>query len=284
MIRLAAIIVPLSLASFIYTSISNTIAAQIKIANDLAVELHLKVDIPALSPTQVPPPTSVTQLQQFAVAMRATYSRANQLNRLVANSVWNPMTNGRREVTDQDSKIDRARDGGSEHSEASTTPPLATKGSEEVSANPWRQMEIRSNLNANSSSEVRAEVDRLTMVYQKVRLYASNVQNQTMVIWGAISTCILPVLYALLGACAAVLRAFSKQVETRTFAPSYATPARFIIAAIGGGIVGLFNNFSIDQALSLSPLAVAFLIGYAADIFFSFLEGSMQNLGKSKSI
>jgi len=138
-------------------------------------------------------------------------------------------------------------------------------------------------LNANSMCEVRAEVDRLTKVYQEVRLYATNVQDQASVFWGAISTCILPVLYALLGACAAVLRAFSKQVEARTFAPSYATPARFVIAAIGGGIVGLFNNFSIGQALSLSPLAVAFLIGYAADIFFSFLEGSMQNLGKAKS-
>jgi hypothetical protein len=144
-------------------------------------------------------------------------------------------------------------------------------------------MEITPTLNANSMCEVRAEVDRLTRVYQEVRLYATNVQDRTSLYWGAISTCFLPVLYALLGACAAVLRAFSKQIEARTFAPSYATPARFVIAAIGGGIVGLFNNLSIDQALSLSPLAVAFLIGYAADIFFSFLEGSMQNLGKGKS-
>jgi hypothetical protein len=91
------------------------------------------------------------------------------------------------------------------------------------------------------------------------------------------------VLYALLGACAAVLRAFSKQVEARTFAPSYATPARFVIAGIGGSVVGLFNNVAIGQGLSLSPLAVAFLIGYATDIFFSFLEGSTQNLDRGKS-
>jgi hypothetical protein len=86
----------------------------------------------------------------------------------------------------------------------------------------------------------------------------------------------------LLGACAAVLRAFTQQLEARTFAPTYATPAPFIIAAIGGGVVGLFNNFSIGQGISLPPLAAAFLVGYAADIFFSFLEGSMQNLGKAK--
>jgi len=73
-------------------------------------------------------------------------------------------------------------------------------------------------------------------------------------------------------------RCFTQQVEARTFAPSYPTPARFIIAAIGGGVVGLFNNFSIGQGLSLLPLAIAFLVGYAANLFFSFLEGSMQNL------
>jgi len=46
--------------------------------------------------------------------------------------------------------------------------------------------------------------------------------------------------------------------------------------------VGLFSNLTIGQGASLSPLAVAFLIGYAADIFFSFLEGSMQNLRAAK--
>ena len=296
---LAVLIVPLSMISFIYTSITNTITAQLKIANDLAVALHLEVDTPATSPTQVPPPGSVTQLQQFAVAMRAAYGRAGQLNWLVADSVWNPLRGEHGREADPESKrsdpqfnttrqgttkTDKENDGASGQPGASTTAqPQSSKGSEEAPKRAWGRMELKSNLNANSLSEVRAEVDNLTKVYQEVRLYATNVQDQTSVIWGAISTCILPVLYALLGACAAVLRAFSKQIEARTFAPSYATPARFIIAAIGGGIVGLFNNFSIGQAMSLSPLAIAFLIGYAADIFFSFLEGSMQNLGKGKS-
>jgi hypothetical protein len=79
-----------------------------------------------------------------------------------------------------------------------------------------------------------------------------------------------------------VLRTFTQQLNTRTFAPTYATPARFVIAAIGGGVVGLFNNFLVGQNTSLSPLALAFLVGYAADIFFSFLEGAMQNLDKAK--
>jgi hypothetical protein len=78
-----------------------------------------------------------------------------------------------------------------------------------------------------------------------------------------------------------VLRAFTQQLTARTFAPSYATPARFYIAGIGGGVIGLFNNV-FGENLSVSPLAIAFLMGYATDIFFSFLEGTTQTLAKGK--
>jgi len=54
----------------------------------------------------------------------------------------------------------------------------------------------------------------------------------------------------------------------------------FFIALIGGMIVGLFGNIS---GTSLSPLALAFLVGYAADVFFSFLEGLLQNFRKPKA-
>jgi hypothetical protein len=145
----------------------------------------------------------------------------------------------------------------------------------------FEEMQITAGL-PTTASALEQETTRLTKVYQDVRLFATNVQDATAIIWGAVSTCILPVLYALLGACAYVLRAFTQQTEARTFAPSYATPARFIIAAIGGGVVGLFSNFTIGQGISLSPLAIAFLIGYAADIFFSFLEGSVQSLRGGK--
>jgi hypothetical protein len=47
-------------------------------------------------------------------------------------------------------------------------------------------------------------------------------------------------------------------------------------------LLGLAPNFSIGQGVSLPPLALAFLVDYTADISFSFLEGSMPNLGKAK--
>jgi putative flippase GtrA len=69
-----------------------------------------------------------------------------------------------------------------------------------------------------------------------------------------------------------------------TFKPSSrANLARFLIAGIGGAVVGLFGNFTITQEASISPLAIAFLVGYAVDVFFSFLDGLVQTFTKRKS-
>ena len=54
------------------------------------------------------------------------------------------------------------------------------------------------------------------------------------------------------------------------------------MAGIGGAVVGLFN-FALTDGASISPLAIAFLVGYAVDVFFSFLEGLLQALTKSKT-
>jgi hypothetical protein len=230
---LAGFVTPLSMISFIYTAISNSISTDLKTANDLAVTLHMQLDTsPAAHNNQPVPPGSLSALQQFVATMRAIHSRTRQLN-------W-----------------------------------FVPYVSSELSQN--ENMQIPSTLKP-LIGPMQNEVGVKTKVYQDVRLYATNVQDAASVIWGEVSTCILPVLYALLGACAYVLRTFTEQTERRTFAPSYATPARFIIAAIGGGVVGLFSNFTIAEGPSLSPLALAFLIGYAADMFFTFLEGSIPN-------
>ena len=141
----------------------------------------------------------------------------------------------------------------------------------------YKELQLPPDITAET---VKVEVIRLTPIYQDIRLYATNVLNMTSIIWGAIANCILPVLYALLGSYAYLLQVFSDKLQSRTFLPSDSTTARFIIAAIGGAIVGLFNNFTFGQGASVSPLAIAFLVGYAADVFFSFLA---HNLPKPKS-
>ena len=119
----------------------------------------------------------------------------------------------------------------------------------------------------------------MTSTYQDVRYFAQSILTDISTFYGAINSCILPILYALLGTCAYLLRTFEDQMSTRTFIPSSANSARFLIAAIGGTVIGLFGNFT--QQASVSPLAVAFLVGYAVEVFFSFLEGLIKAFTKS---
>jgi len=267
---LAAIIIPLSVLSFICTGISNSITADLNAANNLVLSLHTQLDSstqPAavqIAVDRIAPPGSLAEAQQFAALMRAIYSRAQQLNWFVPYKHWDPF----RPPSDG-AKAD------------AKTPPASAPAPADDVMGPYAKMQLPADLR-NLTAALQPEVDKLTKVYQDVRLFATDMQDDTAIVWGALSVCILPVLYALLGACAYVLRTFTEQTERRTFAPSYATPARFIIAAIGGGVVGLFSNFTFGQSPSLPPLALAFLVGYATDIFFSFLEGSMPNLRGGK--
>jgi len=124
----------------------------------------------------------------------------------------------------------------------------------------YEELELPPDLK-DTATALQQEANRKTAPYQRVRLYAISVQDAISLVWGAISTFLLPVLYALLGACANLLQVVSDQLRTRTFVLSDITTARFVIAAIGGMIVGLFNNFVLGQGVSLSPLAIAFLVG-----------------------
>ena len=102
-----------------------------------------------------------------------------------------------------------------------------------------------------------------------------------MVIYGAITAYLLPIAYSLLGACAFALRNLSAQTRAKTYQPSYANFARIIIALIAGTVVGLFNNFT--NGASVSPLAIAFLVGYAVEVFFSFLDSFVQTFRKVRT-
>jgi hypothetical protein len=122
--------------------------------------------------------------------------------------------------------------------------------------------------------------DRITDTYQNIRYFAQTLLADVSVFYGAFTACILPALYAMLGTCAFLLRSFEDPMMGQTVTTSRANSARFLIAAIGGAVVGLFNNFTLTQGASISPLAVAFLVGYAVDVFFAFLEGLLKPFSK----
>jgi hypothetical protein len=265
---LAFIIVPFSVVSFVGSAISSAIRADIDTANDLAVKLRVQLGPPPAvtqaaaastasaasapaSSTPTPPPSApppglnandvITELQQFASTIRAIDARARQLNVLVLHTERDPFAQLRKDPTAIHKKFQLPEG----------LPDLAQAANER------------------------------TTVFQDVRYFAQNLLDDVSFYYGAITTCILPVLYALLGTCAYLLRSFEQQMSTRTFIPSEVNFARFLIAGIGGAVVGLFNNFSITQGASIPPLAIAFLVGYAVDVFFAFLEGLLQAFTKS---
>ncbi len=183
----------------------------------------------------------ITDLQQFAATIRSIDARARQLNFLMLHLERDPFRSIRR-----------------------------------CPADLHRQFELPTPL----INFAQAAVDR-TDTYQQVRAFAQSLTDDVSFFYGALTACLLPVLYALLGTCAYLLRNYERAMSAQTFVPSHANSARFLIAAIGGAVVGLFNNFASADAVSLPPLALAFLVGYAVDVFFTFLEGFLQTFTKS---
>jgi hypothetical protein len=128
---------------------------------------------------------------------------------------------------------------------------------------------------------------RKLAVYQDIRAMAQNAERTSDIFWGAVTSYLLPVLYAVLGALAYILRESAAQISSRTFDPAnarYSNRTRLIIALIVGSVIGLFGSVWKTQVGSASPLAVAFLAGYAADAFFSFLDKAAPTRTKTATI
>jgi hypothetical protein len=232
---LALVILVFSVMSFVTSGISEPLRKDIATANDLAVKLTAQLGTPqapvAARANLADNSDIVTELQQFAATIRAIDIRARQLNWFIWHMVRDP--------------YEHIRDDKEKFHDTFELPP----GLPDLA----------------KIKEAKIEV------MQHVRYFAQSVLDDVSVIFGAVAACILPVLYALLGTCAYLLRCFEQETKAKTFVPSRATSARFLIAAIGGAVVGLFN-FTLTQGASISPLAIAFLAGYATDVFFSFLE------------
>jgi len=260
-VSLAAVIVPFSIASFITSGLSDSIRKDIVAANDLAVKVTSQLH-PAPVQTAAPPPPPgatprtdvdlppglsvvevVTELQQFASTVRAIDGLARRLNVFVAKAETDPFAG----IRGNPSQV---------HDTFQLPPELPTR--------------------------LNQAADQTIKLFQDVRYFAQAVLDDVSLFYGAIAMCVLPVLYALLGTCAYLLRSFEDQMRMKTYIPSEANSARFLMAGIGGAVIGLFNNFTIAQGASIPPLALAFLVGYAVDVFFSFLEGLLQAFTKNK--
>ena len=248
-ICLAVVIAPFSIASFLSSAISARVRDDITTANDLAVKLRTQVGsgVPVQGGARAPAtpnpddPTIITELQTYASTIRSIYQRARELNALVLWGETDPYSSIRDISKSNNKKV--------LHDTFELPLPL---------------------------DDFSKATNDKTAVYQDVRYFAQTALDDVSFFYGAFTACILPALYALLGTCAYLLRTFEQQMSAKAFVPSTADSARFLIAAIGGAVVGLFSNFTIGQAASIPPLAIAFLVGYAVDVFFAFLEGMLQ--------
>jgi hypothetical protein len=134
----------------------------------------------------------------------------------------------------------------------------------------------------STPDEVSAEIVNQIKAYQQIRNYALSLYKTDSIIYGGITTYLLPTFYALLGAYLYGFRLYSRLMRRSTYLPSAAHSARFYIAAIAGLVVGLFGSL-LPKSLSLSPLAVAFLVGYAVEAFFSWLDDVIAKLKTAAS-
>jgi len=268
---LAIPIILFSVLQFVSSSISAAIRTDIATANELAVKLRAELGSSASPkggtrdkplPEGLNEADVITQLQLYASAVRAIDARARQLNGLVLNADHDPYATFRWNAQKQSGE----------------TPQQIEQNNEENQ----KKLQLKFQISLPLVNMPQALED-LTNTYQDIRSFAQDILDLVSVYYGAITACLLPILYALLGTCAYLLRSFDEELRTLTFVPSSRTHwARFLIAGIGGAVVGLFN-FALTQSASVSPLAIAFLVGYAVDVFFSFLEGLLQSFTKTKS-
>jgi hypothetical protein len=254
-IILAVLIIPFSVAAFVATATCEAIGKDIEMANALAVTLTQELVLPPSTPQASPRQSAaagvhnqragdkgIKDLQLFAATIRAIDARAVQLKFFAAYAVPDPF--------------------------------VAERADENV-------FNATFQLPAKLTNVPGAAVDKIK-VYQNERHFAQGVQEAVATVFGAATSCILPMLYALLGACAYLIRSFEEQVKTRSFTGVDKPTARFLIAGIGGLVVGLFGNFGAGHGATLPPLAIAFLVGYAVDVFFTFLEGLSQTFSRSR--
>lgn len=97
----------------------------------------------------------------------------------------------------------------------------------------------------------------------------------------ALQEYLLPLLYGLLGAFIFVLRSLLREIKslTYTFDSEIRYRLRLTLGALGGMIIGWFLKPEEADALdSLSPMAMAFLMGYNVDVLFSLMDRLIENI------
>jgi hypothetical protein len=115
-------------------------------------------------------------------------------------------------------------------------------------------------------------------LYQAIRDSAQNKSIKWHGIVDVMTIYMLPVLYAVLGACLFTFRSWCR--ERRHGRPNLHWPdhtSRILVAGIAGIAIGSLSDFFVKEMI-LPPLALSFLVGYSIETFTSRLDTIMRNL------
>ncbi len=144
-----------------------------------------------------------------------------------------------------------------------------------------KQLEAKLNKQFDSETEQQLQQLELGQVLYKARI---NLFSNTLAAEFAIEliqSFILPLLYGLLGAFIFVLRMLLRDIRDLTYTPDSDTRyrLRLTLGSLGGMIIGWFMQpQDLDSLSVLSPMALAFLMGYNVDVFFSVMDRFIDNI------
>ena len=104
----------------------------------------------------------------------------------------------------------------------------------------------------------------------------------------ALQRYMLPLLYGLLGACLYVLRSLAQDIRTQSFTRDLVVVyhLRMVMGALAGSImVWLFLDVIKEEGplKSLTPPALAFVVGYGVEILFAFLDRIIEAFSPKKT-
>jgi chemotaxis protein histidine kinase CheA len=109
-------------------------------------------------------------------------------------------------------------------------------------------------------------------------------QLATQFVLAILQSYLLPLLYGILGAGTFVLRSLSKEIEDETFSDEKGTKhlLRVSLGALAGILVGWFSflipNETTTFVGSISPFAIAFLVGYNIELFFALMDRALFSI------
>lgn len=143
--------------------------------------------------------------------------------------------------------------------------------------------QLEAKLNKQFDSEIEQQLQQLELgqvLYKsRINLFSNTLAAEFAI--ELIQSFILPLLYGLLGAFIFVLRMLLRDIRDLTYTPDSDTRyrLRLTLGSLGGMIIGWFMQpQDLDSLSVLSPMALAFLMGYNVDVFFSVMDRFIDNI------